>query len=477
MVRFVFLFFLVVVFVRKMKFYFVICLLFLSACNNPVRFTAKGSGYMKLEDRSWKDEFSTQQVIFRQPVYRILMRPKFYPLPEKNINVSANFSSSVEPVVGVRSNNVVRSAPIVIQPVAVVRSTPRLVGGGFSNRRRLQMREVISENLVPLSDRSTTINNYPQKKELQFSNDAANKVLTASVSLSNKVTKPVKQTVTETKTFKKVENIVPKKETFKPENNKITKKVLPSPKKELPKLDIVFVVDNSEGMMAFLLNVKNKFDGFVDTLSSLDWKISFVSANSNHLKRIPLERNGKLLSHPLYLTKRLKHYKSIFIDTLGFHEASKLELELYSKNKSNLVEATRRINCKLSPSCSHYSVTPLEMLRLLLEGDDQSFFRSSADLAVVIISDDDENSWTDAKDVMRSFNQAYSSKKKLKVYGITVRPEDELCRMQYGHLGWDDFDNRYGEEIFRLVSLTGGKNFSLCDKNYTPLAQKIVADF
>ena len=51
----------------------------------------------------------------------------------------------------------------------------------------------------------------------------------------------------------------------------------PAPGKPQPpkKVDIVFIVDTSRSMSAFLRNVEKSFENFIPALSSLDWRIFF----------------------------------------------------------------------------------------------------------------------------------------------------------------------------------------------------------
>ncbi len=498
----------------KKQFFLLICLLLLSACNNPVRFTFVGHGQVD------KDLETIEKV---SPDFLLASRKLSNGQTRRTVShpsgVSVNLLKTVSDSNFLTSQNKLEES-IESKNKILIDDSPnkhraKNTFDGDKNSISDDDSFQVSPPIFLLDDRNMTdrnnrislypsiiINNieypvYHASRNKKTDSHASTRVLNLQPKMPIPLPKPKvpKRNFSETKDFlvrlpqkKSWEGLsflrdtfldLPKEKISKSKNNKTTKRKLKKTPLKLPKLDIVFIVDTNENMKPFLLSVKNKFDGFVDILSYLDWKIFFVSANSRYLRKIPLERNGKLLSHPLYLTKRLKHYKSIFIDTLGFHEASTLERELYSKNKINLVEVAEKINCELSPGCSYYYSTPLEKLQLLLENNDQSFFRPSADLAVIIISDDDENSWTDAKDVMdslRSFKNAYKSEKKIKVYGIIMDPENELCIPEYDYVYSTEVYG-YSEELSRLATLTGGKNFSLCDKNYTPLAQKIVADF
>ena len=257
------------------------------------------------------------------------------------------------------------------------------------------------------------------------------------------------------------------------------------------KVDIIFIVDSSNSMLHFLRKVKKTFAGFIPALAQLDWRIMFTNADhgdhgfflvnwaSRSGKFMPLEEDGNVLHDKQYLTKDMANAGSIFLDTLRLHDY----FEYIESNSGD--SSQEKGQCELAPYCQGWNEQPLKALRASFSKN-RSVFRPGADVAAVIFSDSDEGEQSDEKDrvkaadVLKAFNQQWGTEtenKKLISYGIIMIPgADEECRKYYssGFLGGEGL---FGVELARMAKLTGGKNYSLCDSSYVPLAKQIVSDF
>ncbi len=98
------------------------------------------------------------------------------------------------------------------------------------------------------------------------------------------------------------------------------------------------------------------------------------------------------------------------------------------------------------------------------------FFRSTADLAVVILSDEDEASdggatTTDPantpSEVVQSFTNAFGRSKTMTVYGVIIAPSDTACYNAQQAEG-----SKYGTILNNLVTMTNGVVGSICDTDY-----------
>lgn len=259
------------------------------------------------------------------------------------------------------------------------------------------------------------------------------------------------------------------------------------------KVDIIFSVDTSESMYEFLSQAEFTFDGFVQELAPLDWRIFFVNAdngqNGDHLfafnspygqgRLIPLEDedDGEFVSQHKCLSKEVKNYESIFINTISHHAFDK-----YSDYGENYVS-----ECDVSPGCGGWNEQPLANLESALMKNKKAF-RSDAHKAVIVISDNDEGeNYTShvgkkvtPKDIVKVFKKLYKNHRWV-TYGVLLPPGDQKCQKQIYSGIWssvvdrDDYSNP--TSLAKLAKLTGGVNFSLCEESYRPLASKIVADF
>ncbi len=246
------------------------------------------------------------------------------------------------------------------------------------------------------------------------------------------------------------------------------------------KVDIVFIVDSSNSMNPFLEDVPQTFAGFVPALSSLDWQMMFTNAEYGGLfgrqsRAMPLEDNGKSLWHTRYLTKNTAKSESIFLDTLRLQGTFEYMDERGEREISP---------CTLSPGCQGWNEQPLKALKYSF-AKNRSFFRPGADVAAIIFSDSDEGEHTQpeertkVKEVLQAFQEQWGTDgKTLKVYGIIMRPEvDALCLKKHskGFLAYGE--GVFGTELLKMVEMTGGADFGLCENTYVPLAKKIVVDF
>ncbi|MDE0119996.1 MAG: hypothetical protein OXM55_08335 [Bdellovibrionales bacterium] len=248
------------------------------------------------------------------------------------------------------------------------------------------------------------------------------------------------------------------------------------------KTDVVVIVDSSPSMLHFLRKVPKTFSGFIPALNPLDWKMMFTNGDYGFLSRkgkaMSLEDDGRSLRNNRYLSKSMPDYPSIFIDTLRVHK----HYEYFDQRGDHPIASN-----SLPPYSQFRNEEPLKALKASFTKN-IDFHRSDADVLVgIIFSDSDEGEHTrsekrvQAEEVQQAFESAFgSSGKKLLVYSIIMIPEEDAeCVEKYrrkGLLGGYGGEGVFGMELARIAELTGGRNFSLCDENYIPLAKQIVSD-
>ena len=252
------------------------------------------------------------------------------------------------------------------------------------------------------------------------------------------------------------------------------------------KVDIVFVVDVSHSMRQFLRSsrIRKVFKGFISALKPLDWQMMFTNADygdrfflfnlgAGNGKAMALEHDGAKIQRK-FLNKQTPHHSSVFIDTLRRHDSFE-----YTTDRGDGTETVNQ--CSLAPGCQSmtFNEQPLKSLKSAWTKN-RSFFRPSADVAVIIYSDSDEGEKhrhdsrrTKVKEVISAFEKQWGQDgKRLIAYGIIMVPgEDQECVDQYSHEGL------FGTELARMAEVTGGTNYSLCDDSYVPLAKQMVHDF
>ena len=248
------------------------------------------------------------------------------------------------------------------------------------------------------------------------------------------------------------------------------------------KADVVWITDSSNSMLHFLRKVPKTFAGVIPALSPLDWQMMFTNADYGWFSRdgraMPLEDNGQVLLGQKYLTKNMQNHASIFMDTLRVHK----HYEYLDKRGDQELRSN-----ELPPYSQLWNEEPLKALKAsFIENDD--FHRLDADVLIgIIFSDGEEGEHTDptervkAEEVIQAFKDKFGKTgKKLLVYSIIMIPEkDAKCVEKYrwkGLLGGYGGEGVFGVELAHMADQTGGKNFSLCDESYVPLARQIVSD-
>ena len=107
--------------------------------------------------------------------------------------------------------------------------------------------------------------------------------------------------------------------------------------------------------------------------------------------------------------------------------------------------------------------------------ENANFFRTDSDLAIVMLSDEDEKSNAPASATTTAAAQAHfkniwPSAKKLSVYGIIIQPQDSACLNAQVNQGGFAF---YGTRVAEWSQLTGGITGSICATDYTSVVEQI----
>jgi hypothetical protein len=233
-------------------------------------------------------------------------------------------------------------------------------------------------------------------------------------------------------------------------------------------VDILFVDDNSASMEEEQRRLGQRFSSFATRLAGLDWQVGITTTDCS---TGPFGICGSLLNltgAPGYiLTAATPGYLTVFQNTIQ-------RPETFDPNTGQ--------SCIITNSCpSGNEQGLLATINAMTKRntDNAGFFRNGADLAVVYLSDEDEQSTgpataTRAEQVVSHFNSIWPSGKKFISYGIIIRPGDVTClnaqRAQFGSNGF------YGTRVQDLANLTGGMTVSICETDYTVPLQQIAED-
>jgi hypothetical protein len=222
------------------------------------------------------------------------------------------------------------------------------------------------------------------------------------------------------------------------------------------KVDILFVDDNSASMDAEQMALGNRFSSFTTALSGLDWQAGIVTTDCT-------------AGSPHNFCGQLYDFAGQAPGTYVLNPS----LPGYLDSFRNTIQRPETLDCLLSGTCPSGRE---EGLKSTIEAinrrntDNAGFFRADADLAVVMLTDEDEQSnapvtATTPAQVINAFNTAWGNTKKFSSYSIIVRPGDNACwtsqRSQLGN------NANYGTYPDQLSQLTGGISVSICEPDYS----------
>ncbi|CAN5732461.1 hypothetical protein BH10BDE1_BH10BDE1_36670 [soil metagenome] len=244
------------------------------------------------------------------------------------------------------------------------------------------------------------------------------------------------------------------------------------------KVDILIIDDNSESMETKQRKMGERFPNFISGIKDLDYQIGITTTDLSG--PAPLgsgwATDGRLVnfkgSKTNILTPTTVNADKLFLDTIKRDET----IDCGSRTKF--------------PYCPSSIEQPLKAMIMAIDERDKAntgFFRDGADLAIVVLSDEDEmsdgssRSATKVYEVTDAFKVAFADRKRVMVHGIIIKPGDKTClaaQRKASGIGY------YGQHVSDLATATGGRTYTICDtdygKNLTSISndvRKLVSSF
>ena len=232
-------------------------------------------------------------------------------------------------------------------------------------------------------------------------------------------------------------------------------------------LDMLLVIDDSVSMRNDSSRLAAKLNGFVNKLknSNIDWQMCLTTTSAESIDftdpkgishsfggyyGLPILWGGE--NSDYILKKNSGNLNQIFKDTIGYlydhyplHGIGGSPLEEGIKSMNLSVQRNNLYNC----------------------------YRDKAALAVILISDEDEGSFSDytleylntPQSFIQTVKNSFSPRKRLTVNSIVVK--DELCKEQQRRGLRVGATADIGQEYITLSNLTGGSVQSICQNDYT----------
>ena len=228
-----------------------------------------------------------------------------------------------------------------------------------------------------------------------------------------------------------------------------------------PKIDIIFIVDNSSSMEPMQEKLSKKLNSFLTHLKNMDWRIGILTTDMGKKKDRKDYKKGQgrffNFSHgKKFIDHQTPSYNNLFLNSI----------QMVGKDGSGT-------------SLREYPIASLLTAMQKREGKNSGFFRPESYIVTVILTNEDEyseepHSGSDPSELLTFFKENMSNQHKgLRVYGIIIIPKDDRCFKKQNR--WLNY-GRYGYKVADLVQQTGGKNISICETDYARGLRKISKD-
>lgn len=198
-------------------------------------------------------------------------------------------------------------------------------------------------------------------------------------------------------------------------------------------VDILFIIDTSGSMDDERRNLAQKFNGFLNMIKDLDFQIAVTTTD--------------VVGTQSYEDGRLTTFKNA--------SGPYILDSSYDLSEAQQLFGTRVQNLPKGDGNEQGIYATVRMIQRALDGKNpvnREFIRNNADLAVVVLSDEDENSnganvkYTPTK-FLEFVNTAFGKKKNFTFHSIITKPGDTSCKNNGGA--------SYGVNYAEVSKLTG----------------------
>ncbi|MCB0420276.1 MAG: Ig-like domain repeat protein [Bdellovibrionales bacterium] len=244
-----------------------------------------------------------------------------------------------------------------------------------------------------------------------------------------------------------------------------------------PKVDILFVVDNSKSMETIQANMASRIQGFLTNIDGMDWQIAFTLTDVDY--RIgAVKQDGVLLK----LEGTSADLNSISHDTIL---SSAMDPQAVGRVIGATLQREETGSGDEQGIYATYRAIERSQMSGSLNAPNRSFFRNDAALSIILISDEDETFIQGHQNSPQSLIDKVQStfpNKNFTYNSIIVKPGDLACLDDRGWFVWWGTQVRigkYGQTYADLSSLLGAGTAggsmigSVCESNYSSQLQDI----
>lgn len=206
-----------------------------------------------------------------------------------------------------------------------------------------------------------------------------------------------------------------------------------------PRVDILFVIDNSGSMMSHQENLSKNINLFVNQFNKvegLDFHVGVLNTDMGTFGGIGSNCCGVLQGTPRYVDRSTPAVEEVLAQNM-----------LLGTDGSGFEES--------------FSPVMAALTEPLLSGMNKGFYRAGAYLAIVFITDaEDQSDNVSVNDFLNFLNGLKSNPKKVLAYGAIVPSSVNNCQRD------DGSKPRRIEEVLQKVPNAGNNVMSLCDPDF-----------
>ena len=243
-------------------------------------------------------------------------------------------------------------------------------------------------------------------------------------------------------------------------------------------LDLMIVVDNSNSMHHHQQKLASRFHDLFSKISSFDWQIAFINTdNGIEADESPVAEDGYYGTfYNLEDANGEIEIDGDKVQVLSSDLEEHYDLqELFANTINRYQKGIRNIE-GVEGIGSHTEQPLANIINAISLRDNQNdgFFRDDAALAVIILTNEDEEAFegqevTTPTDVIHFVTSQFGSLKQFFAYGIIQSGKESCLRAEkeYTHT------SRYSQSIDELVQSTLGITSSICKEDYSLILQNI----
>ncbi len=202
----------------------------------------------------------------------------------------------------------------------------------------------------------------------------------------------------------------------------------------------------------------SRFANFISGIKDLDYQIGITTTDVSGPRGSGWATDGRLVDYKgtttKFLTPTTPNAQQLFLNTI---------------RRDETIDCGDRTRF---PYCPSSVEQPLKATIMAFDerfAANAGFFRDGVDLALVVLSDEDEMSdgknpaMTRPRAVIDAFTAAFADTKRFMAHGIIIKPNDSTCLNAQRK---DSGVGYYGHQVNALATMTGGRTYSICDADY-----------